>query len=405
MPQFTYRALDTEKQLKTGSVDAPTRGDAILQLRQQNLQPLNVTLQTTATAPAPTRTTEYRGVPLSLGQQMLFFTTLQQTQAAGITLAASLDMLATQAGGALRQMAQQMRDAIAKGESLSQQMDRFESRFTPPCPALMRAGDISGRVPELAAECNQWLATIVTARRQTITELVYPVIILVCALLVPAFPYIVLTFLGHSIDIDPTIFNGTRTAFMSSIFTGLALLAIATIVILLKRFSHTVPAIKNALDNISWNTPVYSAMERSGAQSRFLRALGSLYRAGLPPAQCLEYACQSSGQTVITRRVSPHIDTVRNGGTLAAALLASGIMPVSVTSQMMIAETSGKVDDSLARMSAMLDDIHRNAVRRVIIVTGLLGLLFAMSIIVTMILKMAIGVKDGYLNQMNGIEP
>lgn len=80
-------------------------------------------------------------------------------------------------------------------------------------------------------------------------------------------------------------------------------------------------------------------------------------------------------------------------------------MPVSVTSQMMIAETSGKVDDSLARMSAMLDDIHRNAVRRVIIVTGLLGLLFAMSIIITMILKMAIGVKDGYLNQMNGIEP
>ncbi|MHB1462779.1 MAG: type II secretion system F family protein [Armatimonadota bacterium] len=404
MPQFTYRALDTEKQLKTGSVEAPTRGDAIIKLRQQHLQPLAVSLQTEASDTAA-RPMENRGVSLSIGQQMLFFTTLQQTQAAGITLAASLDMLATQARGALRQLAQQMSEAIAKGESLSQQMDRFESRFTPPCPALMRAGDVSGKVPEMAAECNQWLATIVVARRQAITELIYPAIVLAFALFVPAILYIVLAYLGKSMVIDQTIFNGARSAFLISMLSGLGLLALAVIVIVLKRFSNTVPAIKIALDKIAWNTPIYSAMERSGAQSRFLRALGSLYHAGLPPAQCLEYASQSAGQMVIAQRVAPHVNTVRNGGTLAAALLASDTMPISVTSQMLVAETSGKIDESLIRLSAMLDDIHRNAVRRVVIIAGALGLLFAMALGSISILNMGIGLKNGYENQLNGIGP
>ncbi len=320
-------------------------------------------------------------------------------------MAASLDMLATQSRGGLRQIAIQMRDAIAAGESLSQQMERFESRFTPPCPALMRAGDVSGKVPEMAAECNQWLATITVARRQAITELIYPVVVLVFALFVPAILYIVLAYLGKSMEVDQTIFNGARSAFIISRSCGLGLLAVCAIVIVLKRFSHTVPAIKIALDKLAWNTPIYNAMERSGAQSRFLRALGSLYHAGLPPAQCLEYACQSAGQMVISQRVAPHVNTVRNGGTLAAALLASDTMPMSVTSQMLIAETSGKVDESLVRLSAMLDDIHRNAVRRVIIIAGALGLLFAVIMSATSIINMGVGVRNGYENQLNGIEP
>lgn len=404
MPQFTYKALDGNKQLKTGNIEAPTRGDAILLLRDQQLQPLDVTLQT-AVPTANQRPAGERGAPLTIGQQLLFFTTLQQTESAGIPVISAMDLLASQSRGNLRSIAQQMQQAILKGESLSQQMTRFEGRFTPPCPALIRAGEISGKVGEMAAECSQWLATITVARRQAVSELIYPVIMLAFALFVPAIPAIVLANLGESMAVDPSIFAGAKLAFHNSMIRGLILAIFVAVILAIRYISNFKPAVKNALDSFAWHMPIYNSMERSGAQFRFLRALGSLYHAGLPPAQCLEYACQSAGQMVIAKRISEQISAVRNGGTLAAALLASNTMPLAVTSQMLVAETSGKIDESLVRLSAMLEDIHRNAVRRLLVITGLLGLVYAMVVGGISAIDMMKGVVGGYQNQINTIEP
>lgn len=403
MPQFTYRALDPDKQMKTGDIDAPTRGDAILLLRQQKLQPLDVTLRTTQASTDPGKVSD-RGAPLSIGQQMLFFTTLQQTQHAGIPLVSSFAMLATQSRGNLRDIAYQMQLAMTNGESLSQLMTRFEGRFSPPCPALIRAGEVSGKVPEMAAECTQWLATITVARRQAITELIYPAIMLVFALFVPVIVYLVLANLGQTMAIDQTIFGGSRSAVQVSVINGLWLIGIIALILVLRRLSNHMPGVKNAIDTFTWNFPIYNSMERSGAQSRFLHALGSLYHAGLPPAQCLEYAAQAAGQMVIKKRVLAQVDAVRNGGSLATGLLVSDTMPVAVTSQLMVAETSGKMDESLVRLSAMMTDIHRNAVRRVLIITGVLGLLYAMGQIIVSIIGLGKGIGKGFMQEINTIE-
>ena len=335
---------------------------------------------------------------------MLFFTTLQQTQNAGFTLAAAFDMLATQSRGRLRYLASQMSKALQAGGSLGDEMDRYQNYFTPPCAALIRAGEVSGKVPEMAAECNRLLATVVAARRQAITEMIIPITVIAAALLMPAVVYIVLYFLGQSMAVDQTIYVGSKQAFQGAMLRFGILMALIVGCVFIKRLSTHIPALHRALDNIVWHLPITGSLVRTGAQSRFLTALGALYRAGLPPAQCLEYASQSAGQMVISDRILAQVPVVRNGGNIADALVAARIMPVMVTSQIIVAETSGKLDEATLSLTTELQDIHRHSIRRFLVIFGVVALLVAAYFAFISILGMAKGGINSLQNQINSID-
>ena len=384
-------------------------------LRQRNLQPIEVTLPGQPSLAKPVAPKVGTSVPpaqqvgyalrgsLSIGQQMLFFTTLQQTQHAGFTLAAAFDMLATQSRGRLRQVARQISTALQAGGSLGDEMSRYESFFTPPCAALIRAGEVSGKVPEMAAECNRLLATVVAARRQAITEMIIPLAIITSALLMPGVVYMVLYFVGQSMAVDQTIYVSSKLAFQNAMLRFGILMALIVGCVFIKRLSNQVPALHRALDNIIWHLPITGSLVRTGAQSRFLTALGALYRAGLPPAQCLEYASQSAGQMVIADRILAQVPAVRNGGNIADALIATRTMPVMVTSQIVVAEKSGKLDEAALTITTELQDIHRHSIRRFLVIFGVLALLVAAYFAFISIFGMVKGGINSLQNQIDSV--
>ena len=131
-------------------------------------------------------------------------------------------------------------------------------------------------------------------------------------------------------------------------------LALATLVFAMVR-AVRVPAVRRAIDRYSLNLPIVGPLNRTVCASRFARVFATLSGSGATVLEALSGARGASGNLVFSEAADQIAERVREGGSFAGALKATGVFPPMMVHMVSSGEAGRDIPGMMTRAADFLD--------------------------------------------------
>jgi type IV pilus assembly protein PilC len=371
MPHYAYRATDDGGKTVTGLVEAPTEEQLDLNLREQGLFIISIEPQAapgTRPVAKPARLSVSR---VSRRDLILLTTHLGTLFGSSIPLAAGLREFAEEPPSkSIGVVATAILDAVEGGQMLSEAMARYPRIFPEIYVALVRAGEASGHLDAIFADLvasMEWQQDIVSQVRQAS---IYPAILMTAlgGLVVLLFTFVlprfakVLEKTGAPMPLPTQIvlgIGGFMEANWPYVFSG-AIAAVVGVRILVRTSGG-----RMAMDRFKLTLPIFGGIIRKVALSRFAHNLETLLRSGVEFVYALTVLERVVGNAYIAQALSQVRTRVIGGMGFSDALKTTRQFPPLVVRMVANGEMSGKLPDSLGKVSQYYDKEVPDAVKRV----------------------------------------
>ena len=262
----------------------------------------------------------------------LFYSQLGSMLRAGLATPKALELAGTAAGGRYRTKSLAWAESCRSGNSLADTLVGEPTLAV----ALIRAGETSGRLPEMCKRIEELWQERIRLRSLVVGKLIYPGFLLHAALVVPQFPGVVLgTAEPSALIIGPVIL-------WASIGAAWLLFHLANTGSLLARFMLLWP-----LSGLS--LPIITA----NACQVLAAGLGS----GMLARRALELTADACGNQIMGNRLrnaALGVETNRLSG-ITPALAEAGVMPL-VIELAAAGEASGQLEATLNRAAVMASE-------------------------------------------------
>ncbi len=306
----------------------------------------------------------------SLEQKAMFFRQLATMVASAMPLGH-----AVQTAGATTKprLCKYLAARIDAGESLHQAMQAFPSYFTPLEINVVRTGEVSGNLDNQLLELAESLERTWKLQTEITGRLIYPILILHGAVIIPPIALIVEKGIAAYISL------------VLSILIPVYLLAIVSILIY-SNLSKT-SAFRYFIDKITSILPFVGPALTTLASSRFLRALSVLYTSGISPDHAIDMAADSSGNSLVTQAILKAHKRTGEGELLSHTLAASGLFPPAVIGLVTSGEEAGRTEEVIGRAATLLEDDAIHKIKKMMAVIPVLLLLVVGTIVGVIVIK------------------
>jgi type IV pilus assembly protein PilC len=365
MPTFTYTARTQTGDLKSATIDAASRDDAVNQLRRQRLTIVKVD---------ENRPVKARG---SIGMRdVVIFTRQFSTMInAGLPLVQALDILAKQSENkALAQTVREVVFEVESGHTVADAMRKYPKAFSELYTNMVAAGEQGGILDTILGRLAVFLEKNDALVRKVKGAMIYPAVIMgvaaiaIIVLLWKVIPVFEKMFASVSLELPgPTKFVIFLSSFLGQYWW--ALLAGSAAFVFGIRKAYSTPGGQLAIDSFMLKVPVLGDVLRKSAVSRFTRTLGTLISSGVSILDGLEITAKTSGNRVIQDAIMESRSSIAGGESIAAPLQKSKVFPPMVISMISVGEQTGGLDEMLTKIADFYDDEVDAAV------SGLLSLL------------------------------
>ena len=382
MPQFSYRARNSQGGLVEGTLDCPDRSVAIRQIEQ--LQYIPIRIETVAAGPqavagvngavvAPAAATQNLKIPHT--QLLIFTEQLAHLLQAGMTLDEGLSVLQKRLKHPrVQQMTTALHQALVDGRSFSQALRDFPRIFPAIYVNLIAAGEASGALPEILRRLVGHLMQAKNLRDRVQQALIYPAFL---AFAGAALMTIFITFMVPQLTQFMTQNGGTLplpTRMLVSfhhLLTGYWWLGAALLVAAIiggRAFVRTDEG-RVTWDRIRLSTPGFGRIIRHRYYAQFSRTLGTLMENGIPLLKALDLVTEIAGNRYLERKLGEVRRAVIDGANLSAALAAQNLFPELFTDMMAVGEQTGHFAQT---MQTIADVYERELDRTVEIISALI---------------------------------
>ena len=280
---------------------------------------------------------------------------------AGLPILGSIQMLAKNQKNA--HFAAQLEDVSARvktGDSLSAAFEA-QSGFPVMYTTTLLAGERSGNLQEVLERYVSFQRTALTFRKKLVTSLIYPGVLLtlVFCLMFFMFVFVVPQFavlydeMGSKLPamtthlLDFGKFLNHNMLWILLIFAGTALGGY--------RFSITERG-RDFIDGVRVRLPVFGKIWLKYQVALFARTLSTLLTGGLPLVPSLETAARSINSRRVSRAVTHSITTVREGRSLADALIQTKVFPDLAAEMISVGEQTGALPQMLNSVSEFFEE-------------------------------------------------
>lgn len=394
MTQFSYVAIDPDRNTVNGKTDLPDRASVIAALQKQNLRPVSIK-----------EVAAKKGFQLNLnifeqnkvkGDQLVIFTRqLSAMTGAGVPLLRSLTSLEKHAEDqALKKMLGEIIKKVEGGAPLAEALAMFPNTFNDIYVNMVRAGETAGILDDILKRLALQQEKSAAIRKKIRSAMAYPLVLVTITvlaffgLMLFVIPQIgtILTDLGGPDAELPAI-----TLFMlglSGIITGywyiIIPLMIGTIVGLL-RFIKT-PRGKRLFDTLILKVPGVKTIIRKIAVARFARTFSALMGAGVAVLECLDVTSRAVGNVLYEDALKEAAKGVKNGRSLSAIIEQNELFPAIVGQMLAVGEETGQTDTVLIKVADFYEEEVDLAIESVssiiepvmiVIMGGMVGLIAA----------------------------
>ncbi|CAN5171202.1 type II secretion system F family protein [soil metagenome] len=372
MPLFTYTARTTTGDLKSSTVEAPTRDAAITQLRRQRLAIVKITEEG--------KKSPKKG-SIKMRDTVIFTRQFATMIGAGLPLVQALDILAKQTENkALVSIVRQVLFDVESGHTVADALAKHPRAFSTLYVNMVAAGEAGGILDTILNRLALFLEKTEALVRKVKSAMIYPSVILMVAILavIVMLIFVIPTFeeMFASVNLElplPTRIVIGASQMLQNYWWMMAGTVVAG-VLALKRFYAT-PGGKLRIDRLLLRIPVLGDVLRKSAVSRFTRTLGTLISSGVSILEGLEITARTAGNRVVQDAIMASRSSIAGGETIAGPLAKSGVFPPMVTSMISVGESTGNLDEMLQKIADFYDDEVDVAV------SGLLSLLEPIMII------------------------
>ncbi len=383
MTSYCYEALDSTGLKTQGTLEVTDQSEALRRIKDMGLFPMRIAaanrrrrlpaspfrrlVHSRHIVPRPARLFGSRVRPKALA---VFTRQLATLVEAGMPLLRGLHLLHEQEENpAVKHVIESLAASIESGSSLSESLAAHPKLFSPLYLNMVKAGELSGALEVTLRRLADFLEQAHRIKGKVKAALFYPAAVLfvatsiLCLLMVyvvPQFEQVFHDLLpGSAMPAFTAAVLGISQAIKNHLpMAGLVLLAwVASLVCVVRTRTG-----RWWFDGLKLRMPVLGKVFRKAAIARFARTLGTLLGNGVPILQALTIVKETAGNVVVGKAIGAVHESVKEGGTIAVPLKASGVFPALVAGMVDVGEQTGALPDMLLKIADNYDDEVNNSV-------------------------------------------
>jgi len=358
MPVFKWEGKDRQGQSIRGQIEATNTAVAVMQLRKQQILPLQMREERARKAPFGLK---LRG-KVKEKEVAVFTRQLATMIDAGLPLVQSLEVLASQQENpAFKEVLLGVKADVEGGATFSDALRKHPKAFNDLFTNLVTAGEIGGTLDIILNRLSQYMEKSIALKKRVKSAMVYPSAILgvcflvVIVLLVFVIPVFEKMFAGFGAALPkPTQFVIALSKFVQGNLLFLILGTVAA-VILFRRYRQT-PSGRMVTDRAMLKAPVFGPLLVKIAIARFSRTLGTLVSSGVPILDGLNITAKASGNKVLEEAILKTRESISQGKTIAEPLGEASVFPPMVVQMIGVGESTGSLDAMLNKIADFYDE-------------------------------------------------
>jgi type II secretory pathway component PulF len=248
---------------------------------------------------------------------------------------------------------------VVGGGRLSDVFERHRYLFPELQIAMLRAAEHGGMLEDTLKRLAEYLEKELALRRMISRLTLYPKLVLLSALFIlgrsfftdgiPAVSKLIVGSMGKAA-------YGGWDYFLDTAFVLLVLGAgtVATIAVARTALFRS-PVAREVWERLKLSVPGVGGVVRSFAATRFGRAFGAMYGAGVSLGAAVRVAGVASGSGLIAASVERAMDRVERGEPLSRALSSAGVFPALVLDMLRTGEQTGNLDTMMSKAADHLE--------------------------------------------------
>ena len=382
MPRYRYRAYDQNGTLTSGMLETFSRDEALRIISRRGHFALDVAQSRDQGAKRWWQREVFRAGPLPLSGLALFTRELATLAKADLPLDETLRILSLQPliSRRMRKMAQSLLDSIRQGESLSGALAAKGSDFPEYYWRLVQASEASGSLVEVLDDLASFLERSSEVKNQIGSALIYPAILSAAAvasisvILTVLIPTVLPLFKDAKVEPPAALMFLANAQEIIAARWPVALALVAAIAsgiyVALKS-----EAMRLRADRVLLRLPIAGGIIANRETARFSRTLATLTRNGVPMLDAVAIAGSVLANRAFCAAVDAARDVIKEGGSLSAPLLASGLFSQLSVRLMVVGEQTGQLEVMLMRIAHIYEaTLHRQLSRFLSLLTPILTL-------------------------------
>ena len=260
---------------------------------------------------------------------------------------------------------------LTMGDSFSQALEKQEQAFPKLLINMVKAAEMTGDLAETLDDMANYYTETEKTRKQMITALLYPTIILIVAIAVLSFImiYIIPRFVSiyESMDASqiPTItlvvlsFSDFMQKYYLYLFAGF----VAFIIIMRLLYMH-VKFIRTCLQWIAMHLPVFGNIIIYNEVTMFTKTFSSLLRHNVFITDSMEILNKITNNEIYKMLILDTITNLARGDKISLAFQGHWAFPIPAYEMIVTGEKTGQLAEMMAKVSDYYQELHKNLVLR-----------------------------------------
>ena len=363
MGLYNYKAVSGDGRMVFGRIDALNLVDLEMRLRRMELD---------FVSGQPISNTPIFGGKVPRQEIINFCFHLEQLSRSGVPILESLaDLRDSIEHPRFREVVASLIESVEGGQTLSEAMEQHRKVFNRVFVSLVRAGESTGRLPEVLASLVESLKWEDELASHTKKVLMYPAFVgsIVIAATFFLMIYMVPQLKQFVKNMGQTLPPQTQVLFFISdqivaywyLIMGLPILAAVGLFFL----HRNNPAFRLRFDGIKLRLPVVGSILHKIILSRFASTFALLYSSGIPILDSIRTTQAVVGNRVVRQALVRVEQLIGEGQHVTGAFHAVGMFPPLVIRMLRVGENTGKLDLALANVSYFYNRDVRESVEKV----------------------------------------
>ena len=281
---------------------------------------------------------------------------------AELPLIQSLGILEEQQKNAyFKKVIKTIKDDVEAGSTLNQAKRKHPKAFDDLYCNLISSGEQSGSLDIMLRRLSEFIEKTVRLRAKVKQAMIYPVAIVLFAIVVSIF------LLWKVIPVFATIFRdlGAELPLLTAVIVKLSdfvakyiILIVMGIVALLFLFRYYRSTKQGhwTTDRLLLKMPVFGGLLYKVAMTRVTRTLATLISGGVPMLEALKITSTTAGNDVIEEEIVAARKLVSEGKTMSESFKQAGRFPTMMLQMINVGEATGTLDEMLSKLAEFYDE-------------------------------------------------
>jgi type IV pilus assembly protein PilC len=346
MPKFRYSATTPEGKRQSGTITAATSVSARYELISRQLTVKSLRERKAFNKIEITKKKVKPQDIANLSRQLSAF------MRAGIPILDALEATSTESSPEMRVMLQEIAAQLRAGDTFSDAIAAHAENFPTYYPGITRSAELSGQLDVVLEQLAEYIDRDQATRRKVKSALTYPLVlagmsvvtvVVLVGFVLPKFAVFFKEF-GTELPLTTRIMLGAGDVFQAYWWAIFGSVFLAFVLFMTVGRSESGRLFRNRL---ALRVPAVREVVRASVVERFCRILSAMVQAGIPIADAMAAAIDSTDNRVFKRSLIPASKRMLGGDGLATPLGESGLFPGMVVQMMRVGEETGTLDSQL----------------------------------------------------------